>query len=206
MNRRQRTIVTVEDAAELKLHQPHVVRLESRPPNIEGKGEVKIRDLVRNCLRMRPDRIVVGECRGGEALDMLQAMNTGHEGSISTIHANTPRDALARLETMVMMSGMDLPSRAIREQAASAIHMIVQIGRLSDGSRKVVSVSEVQGMEGNVIVLQDLFSFVQKGVGEGGKVLGTMQATGMVPRFIDRFNSAGIRLPPEIFKKTSEVR
>jgi pilus assembly protein CpaF len=199
-------VVTVEDAAELKLHQPHVVRLESRPPNIEGKGEIKIRDLVRNCLRMRPDRIVVGEVRGGEALDMLQAMNTGHEGSISTIHSNTPRDALARLETMVMMSGMDLPSRAIREQVAAAIHMIVQIGRLSDGSRKVISVSEIQGMEGNVIVLQDLFAFQQKGIGEGGKVLGTMQATGMVPKFIDRFNAAGIHLPPEIFKRASEVR
>ncbi len=199
-------VVTVEDAAELKLHQPHVVRLESRPPNIEGKGEIKIRDLVRNCLRMRPDRIVVGEVRGGEALDMLQAMNTGHEGSISTIHSNTPRDALARLETMVMMSGMDLPSRAIREQVAAAIHMIVQIGRLSDGSRKVVSVSEIQGMEGNVIVLQDLFTFQQKGIGEGGKVLGSMQATGMVPKFMERFNAAGVHLPPEIFKRASEVR
>jgi len=199
-------VVTVEDAAELKLHQPHVVRLESRPPNIEGKGEIKIRDLVRNCLRMRPDRIVVGEVRGGEALDMLQAMNTGHEGSISTIHSNTPRDALARLETMVMMSGMDLPSRAIREQVAAAIHMIVQIGRLSDGSRKVISVSEIQGMEGNVIVLQDLFAFQQKGIGEGGKVLGSMQATGMVPKFMERFNAAGIHLPPEIFKRASEVR
>ncbi len=199
-------VVTVEDAAELKLHQPHVVRLESRPPNIEGKGEIKIRDLVRNCLRMRPDRIVVGEVRGGEALDMLQAMNTGHEGSISTVHSNTPRDALARLETMVMMSGMDLPSRAIREQIAAAVHLIVQIGRLSDGSRKVISVTEIQGMEGNVIVLQDLFSFQQKGVGEGGKVLGTMQATGMVPKFIDRFNAASIHLPAEIFKRTSEVR
>ena len=199
-------VVTVEDAAELKLHQPHVVRLESRPPNIEGKGEIKIRDLVRNCLRMRPDRIVVGEVRGGEALDMLQAMNTGHEGSISTIHSNTPRDALARLETMVMMSGMDLPSRAIREQVAAAIHMIVQIGRLSDGSRKVVSVSEIQGMEGNVIVLQDLFTFQQKGIGEGGKVLGSMQATGMVPKFMERFNAAGVHLPPEIFKRATEVR
>ena len=199
-------VVTVEDAAELKLHQPHVVRLESRPPNIEGKGEIKIRDLVRNCLRMRPDRIVVGEVRGGEALDMLQAMNTGHEGSISTIHSNAPRDALARLETMVMMSGMDLPSRAIREQVAAAIHMIVQIGRLSDGSRKVVSVSEIQGMEGNVIVLQDLFTFQQKGIGEGGKVLGSMQATGMVPKFMERFNAAGVHLPPEIFKRASEVR
>jgi pilus assembly protein CpaF len=199
-------VVTVEDAAELKLHQPHVVRLESRPPNIEGKVEIKIRDLVRNCLRMRPDRIVVGEVRGGEALDMLQAMNTGHEGSISTVHSNTPRDALARLETMVMMSGMDLPSRAIREQIAAAVHMIVQVGSLSDGRRKVVNVTEIQGMEGNVIVLQDLFSFAQKGVGEGGKVLGTIQATGMVPKFIDRFNAASIHLPAEIFKRTSEVR
>jgi pilus assembly protein CpaF len=199
-------VVTVEDAAELKLHQPHVVRLESRPPNIEGKGEIRIRDLVRNCLRMRPDRIVVGEVRGGEALDMLQAMNTGHEGSISTIHSNSPRDALARLETMVMMSGMDLPSRAIREQVAAAIHLIVQITRLSDGSRKVASVCEIQGMEGNVIVLQDLFTFQQKGVGEGGKVLGTMQATGMVPKFIDRFTAAGIRLPNEIFKRSAEAR
>ncbi|NQU09454.1 CpaF family protein [bacterium] len=200
-------IVSIEDAAELKLHQPHVVRLESRPPNIEGRGEVKIRALVRNSLRMRPDRIIVGEVRGGEALDMLQAMNTGHEGSISTIHANTPRDALSRLETMVMMAGMDLPSRAIREQVGSAIHLIVQIGRLSDGGRKVVNVSEVQGMEGNVIVLQDIFTFQQKGVGEGGKVLGAMQPTGMVPRFKDRFLAAGLHLPPDIFRQaTTEVR
>jgi pilus assembly protein CpaF len=199
-------IVTIEDAAELKLHQPHVVRLESRPPNIEGKGEIKIRDLVRNSLRMRPDRIIVGEVRGGEALDMLQAMNTGHEGSISTIHANTPRDALSRMETMVMMSGMELPSRAIREQVASAIHIIIQVGRLSDGSRKVVSVSEVQGMEGNVIVMQDLFTYQQKGIGEGGKVLGTMQATGMVPKFAERFASAGVHLPTEIFKRQQDLR
>jgi pilus assembly protein CpaF len=199
-------IVTIEDAAELKLHQPHVVRLESRPPNIEGKGEVKIRDLVRNSLRMRPDRIIVGEVRGGEALDMLQAMNTGHEGSISTVHANTPRDALSRMEVMVMMSGMDLPSRAIREQVASAIHMIIQVGRMSDGSRKVVSVSEVQGMEGNVIVMQDLFTYQQKGVGEGGKVLGTMQATGMVPKSADRFSAAGVHLPTELFKRQAELR
>jgi len=196
-------VVTVEDAAELKLHQPHVVRLESRPPNIEGKGEVKIRDLVRNCLRMRPDRIVVGEVRGGEALDMLQAMNTGHDGSLSTVHANTPRDAVARLETMVMMSGMDLPSRAIREQVAAAVHLIVQVGRLSDGSRKVISVNEVQGMEGNIIVMQDIFAFSQKGVAEGGKVLGSMQPTGMVPRFMERFTHAGIHMPPEIFRKTA---
>ena len=196
-------VVTVEDAAELKLHQPHVVRLESRPPNIEGKGEVKIRDLVRNCLRMRPDRIVVGEVRGGEALDMLQAMNTGHEGSISTVHANTPRDAVARMETMVMMAGMDLPSRAIREQIAAAIHLIVQIGRLSDGSRKVLSVTEVQGMEGNVVVMQDIFAFQQKGIGEGGKVQGVMQPTGMVPRFMNRFAAAGIHMPNEIFRRPS---
>ena len=194
-------VVTVEDAAELKLHQPHVVRLESRPPNIEGKGEVKIRDLVRNCLRMRPDRIVVGEVRGGEALDMLQAMNTGHEGSLSTIHANTPRDAVARIETMAMMAGMELPSRAIREQIAAAIHLIVQIGRLSDGSRKVVSVTEIQGMEGNVVVMQDIFAFQQKGIGEGGKVQGVMQPTGMVPRFMDRFAAAGIHMPNEIFRR-----
>ena len=197
-------IVTVEDAAELKLHQPHVVRLEARPPNIEGKGEVRIRDLVRNCLRMRPDRIIVGEVRGAEALDMLQAMNTGHEGSISTVHANSPRDALSRLETMVMMAGMELPSRAIREQVASAVHLIVQIGRLTDGSRKIVSISEVQGMEGNVIVLQDVFAYSQRGVGEGGKVLGSMQATGMVPKFLDRFTAAGIRLPTDIFKRNLE--
>jgi pilus assembly protein CpaF len=153
---------------------------------------------------MRPDRIIVGEVRGPEALDMLQAMNTGHEGSISTVHANSARDALARLETMVMMAGMDLPSRAIREQVASAVHLMVQISRLTDGSRKVVGISEVQGMEGNVIVLQDVFTFSQKGVGEGGKVLGSMQATGMVPKFLDRFVSAGIRLPAEVFKRNTE--
>jgi len=197
-------IVTVEDAAELKLNQPHTIRLESRPPNIEGRGEVKIRDLVRNCLRMRPDRIIVGEVRGAEALDMLQAMNTGHEGSISTIHSNSPRDALSRMETMVMMAGMDLPSRAIREQIASAVHLIVQISRLSDGSRKVINISEVQGMEGNVVVMQDVFAYVQRGVGEAGKVLGAMQPTGMVPKFLDRFSAAGIRLPAEIFKRSGE--
>jgi pilus assembly protein CpaF len=193
-------IVTVEDAAELKLNQPHVVRLESRPPNIEGKGEITIRDLVRNALRMRPDRIIVGEVRGGEALDMLQAMNTGHEGSISTIHANSARDALARLETMVMMAGMDLPSRAIREQIAAAIHLLVQVARLVDGSRKVIGVSEVQGMEGQVMVLQDLFAFQQKGIGENGKVIGTIQATGMVPKFMERFKAAGLKVSPEIFR------
>lgn len=195
-------IVSVEDAAELKLHQPHVVRLESRPPNIEGRGEIKIRDLVRNCLRMRPDRIIVGEVRGAEALDMLQAMNTGHDGSISTVHANSPRDGLARLETMVMMAGMELPSRAIREQVSSAVHLMVHVMRLSDGSRKVVAVSEIQGMEGNVIVLEDIFTFQQKGIGDGGKVLGTMQPTGLVPKFMDRFVAAGIHIPAEVFKRT----
>jgi pilus assembly protein CpaF len=196
-------IVSIEDAAELKLYQAHVVRLESRPPNIEGRGEVRIRDLVRNSLRMRPDRIIVGEVRGGEALDMLQAMNTGHDGSISTVHANAPRDALARLETMVMMAGMELPSRAIREQVASALHLLVHVSRLSDGSRKVVTISEVQGMEGQVIVLEDLFTFQQKGIGEGGKVLGSMQPSGLVPKFIERFNAAGIHIPAEIFKRST---
>jgi pilus assembly protein CpaF len=193
-------IVTIEDAAELRLHQQHVVRLEARPPNIEGKGEVRIRDLVRNALRMRPDRIVVGEVRGGEALDMLQAMNTGHEGSISTIHANTPRDALARLETMVMMAGTELPSRAIREQVASAIHLFIQIARMVDGARRIVNITEVQGLEGNVIVLQDIFSFQQRGVSETGKVLGSMQPTGMVPKFLERLASAGAHIPPDLFK------
>ena len=192
-------IVTIEDAAELRLNQKHVVRLEARPPNIEGRGEITIRDLVRNSLRMRPDRILVGEVRGGEALDMLQAMNTGHEGSISTVHANTPRDALARLETMVMMSGMELPSRAIQEQIASAVHLLVHVGRLSDGSRKVTTVSEIHGLEGNVMVLQDLFIFRQKGIGEAGKVLGQLSPTGMVPKFMDWFSARGISLPREIF-------
>jgi pilus assembly protein CpaF len=192
-------IVTIEDAAELRLQKPHVVRLESRPSNIEGKGEIKIRDLVRNCLRMRPDRIVVGECRGGESLDMLQAMNTGHDGSITTLHANTPRDCLARLETMVMMAGMDLPARAIREQIASAIHLIVQVTRLSDGSRKVTSVTEVQGMEGQMVTLQDLFVFRQSSVSEDGRVIGKMEATGLVPKFMPRFAAAGINLPTELF-------
>ena len=192
-------IVTVEDAAELRLQKPHVVRLESRPSNIEGKGEIKIRDLVRNCLRMRPDRIVVGECRGGESLDMLQAMNTGHDGSITTLHANTPRDCLARLETMVMMAGMDLPAKAIREQIASAIHLIVQVTRLSDGSRKITSITEVQGMEGQMVTLQDLFTFRQTGVGEDGRVQGRMEPTGLVPKFMPRFAAAGINMPSEIF-------
>ncbi|NLJ24053.1 MAG: CpaF family protein [Firmicutes bacterium] len=192
-------IVTIEDAAELQLRQDHVVSLESRPPNIEGKGAIAIRDLVRNALRMRPDRIVVGEVRGGEALDMLQAMNTGHDGSLTTGHANTPRDMLARLETMVLMAGMELPVRAIREQISSAIDLIVQTSRLRDGSRKIMQVTEVQGMEGEIITLQDIFLFEQQGVDEAGKLYGHFHATGIRPRFMDRLEAAGVRLGPELF-------
>ena len=191
-------IITVENAAELQLRQEHVITLESRPANIEGRGEVSIRDLVINCLRMRPDRIVVGEVRGGEALDMLQAMNTGHDGSLTTLHANTPRDALSRMETMVLMAGMELPVRAIREQVASAVQLIIQQDRLKDGTRKLVSVTEVQGMEGDVIVMQDIFTFEQTGV-EGGKIVGRMKPTGIRPKFIEKFESSNIYLPPNIF-------
>lgn len=191
-------IITIEDAAELQLKQEHVVTLESRPPNIEGRGQITIRDLVINCLRMRPDRIVVGEVRGGEALDMLQAMNTGHDGSLTTLHANTARDALHRLETMVLMSGMDLPLRAVREQIASALDVIVHLERLSDGSRKVVQVAEVQGMEGDVIVMQDIFRFVQTGYRDG-QVLGRLQSTGIRPKFTERIEQAGLSLPAQLF-------
>lgn len=192
-------IVTVEDAAELRLQQPHVVRLEARPPNIEGRGAVPIRDLVKNCLRMRPDRIIVGECRGGEALDMLQAMNTGHDGSLTTVHANSPRDVVSRLETMVLMSGMELPSRAIREQIASAVDIIIHESRLSDGSRKVVAISEVTGLEGQQIVMQDIFAFRQSGVDEHGKVMGVFKPTGAMPTFYEQFRSRGLRLDPAMF-------
>jgi pilus assembly protein CpaF len=191
-------IITVENAAELKLQQEHVVPLESRPPNLEGKGEITIRDLVIACLRMRPERIVVGECRGGEALDMLQAMNTGHDGSLTTLHANTPRDAIARLETMCLMAGMDLPVRAIREQIASAVDCIVQQQRLRDGSRKVLYITEVQGMEGEMITMTDVFEFEQTGY-ENGKIIGRIRPTGIRPRFIERIEDAGISLPPTIF-------
>ena len=194
-------IVTVEDAAELRLQQPHVVRLEARPANIEGKGAVTIRDLVRNCLRMRPDRIIVGECRGGEALDMLQAMNTGHDGSLTTVHANSPRDVISRLETMVLMSGMELPSRAIREQIASAVDVIVHESRLSDGSRKVTAITEVTGLEGSQIVMQDIFAFRQTGVDAHGKVLGEMKPTGAVPTWIDQLKSRGIRIDMKMFQE-----
>jgi len=196
-------IITIEDAAELQLRQEHVIRLESRPPNIEGKGAITIRDLVRNALRMRPDRIVVGEVRGGEALDMLQAMNTGHDGSLTTGHANTPRDMLARLETMVLMAGMELPVKAIREQIASAIDLIIHAGRFKDGSRKVTHVTEVQGMEGDVIVLQDIFVFQQTGINEQGKVVGRFISSGIRPKFIDRIEAAGIHLDPRLFAPTT---
>ena len=191
-------IVTIENAAELQLQQEHVVSLESRLPNIEGKGEVTIRDLVINSLRMRPDRIIVGEVRGGEALDMLQAMNTGHDGGMTTLHCNSPRDALARMETMVLMAGEDLPHRAIREQIASAIHLIIHQDRMRDGSRKVVQVTEVQGMEGDVIVLQDIFAFEQLGY-EGGKIIGQLRPTGVRPKFVELIEASGIHLPPNIF-------
>jgi pilus assembly protein CpaF len=193
-------IITIEDAVELQLQQTHVVRLESRPANIEGRGEITIRDLVKNSLRMRPDRIVVGECRGGEALDMLQAMNTGHDGSLSTIHANTPRDAVARLETLVLMAGMDLPLRAIREQVASAVDVIVQLTRLRDGTRRVTHITEVQGMEGDIVTLQDAFVFdYSAGVDADGRFLGKPVSTGVRPRFVDRFNDLGITVPQSVF-------
>ena len=193
-------IVTIEDAVELQLQQEHVVRLESRPPNIEGRGEIAIRDLVRNSLRMRPDRIVVGEVRGGESLDMLQAMNTGHDGSLSTVHANSPRDAIARLETLVLMAGMDLPLRAVREQIASAVDVVVQLTRLRDGTRRVTAVTEVQGMEGQTVTMQDAFLFdYSAGVDERGRFLGRPVPTGVRPRFTDTFAELGIALSSRVF-------
>lgn len=191
-------IVTIENAAELQLRQDHVVRLESRPPNIEGKGEITIRDLVINSLRMRPDRIVVGEVRGGEALDLIQAMNTGHDGSLGTAHSNSPRDTLSRMETMCLMAGMDLPIRAIREQLASAVHLIVHQDRMRDGSRKITKISEVQGMEGDVITMSDLFQFEQTGM-DGTRIVGRIVPTGLRPKYMDKILDAGIQLPPSIF-------
>ncbi len=196
-------IVTIEDTAELQLKQDHVVRTEYRPPNIEGKGEVTIRQLMINALRMRPDRIIVGEARGGEALDMLQAMNTGHDGSLTTIHSNSPRDTLRRIETMVLMAGLELPLKAIREQLASAIDLVVHMGRLRDGTRKVVKVTEVQGMEGESIVMQDLFAFEQTGI-KNGRVLGSLQSTGLRPKFADKFEINNIELPADIFSGGSQ--
>ena len=199
-------IVTIEDAAELKLQQEHVVTLESRPANIEGNGESTIRDLVKNALRMRPDRIIVGEVRGGEALDMLQAMNTGHDGSLTTAHANNPRDALSRLETMVLMAGFEMPIRAIREQVSSAIELILQQSRLKDGSRKITYITEVQHMEGDVITTQDLFRFEQTGMDENGKLTGHFVSTGMQPGFMDKFQVNGVSLPDDFFMAEEEKR
>jgi pilus assembly protein CpaF len=194
-------IVTIEDSAELQLQQPHVVRLETRPPNIEGKGEVTQRDLVRNALRMRPDRIVIGEVRGGEAIDMLQAMNTGHDGSLTTIHANTPRDALVRLETMIQMTGMRLSDRAMRQQIASALDIVVQAARLSDGTRRITSISEITGMEGETITMQEIFMFERKGVDKDGRVVGRFRPTGVRPRFAERLKQYGMQLPRVFFEE-----
>jgi len=196
-------IVTIEDAAELQLQQDHVLRMETKVPNIDGKGAVSIRDLVRNSLRMRPDRIIVGECRGGEALDMLQAMNTGHDGSLTTLHANTPRDALSRLETMVLMSGMDLPLKVVRQQISSAVDLIIQQTRLKDGSRKVTAITEVVGMEGETVVMTDIFKFEQTGVGENGKIIGELKPSGIRPIFSPRLEAAGFKLGAEIFMPPS---
>ena len=196
---RDERVVTVEDAAELQINQPNLVSLESRPPNIEGEGAVTIRDLVRNALRMRPDRIVVGECRGGETLDMLQAMNTGHDGSLSTVHANTPRDAISRMETMSLMSGLDLPVKVLSKQIASAVNLIVQQARLSDGARKITYVTEVQGMEGDTILLQDIFVWEQKGVDSDGKAIGEMRPTGFRPKCMPELIAKGCKLPPGLF-------
>ncbi|HAF12472.1 MAG TPA: pilus assembly protein CpaF [Blastocatellia bacterium] len=194
-------IVTIEDSAELQLQQPHVVRLETRPPNIEGRGEVTQRDLVRNSLRMRPDRIVIGEVRGGEAIDMLQAMNTGHDGSLTTIHANTPRDALARLETMIQMTGMRLSDRAMRQQVAAAINLVVQVARLSDGTRRLTSISEITGMEGETITMQEIFQFERTGVDTHGQVIGRFRPTGIRPRFAERLKTCGLQLPRVFFEE-----
>jgi pilus assembly protein CpaF len=199
-------IVTIEDAAELQLHQEHVARLETRPPNVEGKGSIRQRQLVINALRMRPDRIVVGEVRGEEALDMLQAMNTGHDGSLTTVHANTPRDALGRIETMIAMGATNLPDKAMRQQTASAIQVVVQQTRMSDGTRKVTTISEITGMEGDVITMQDIFMFEKVGVTQDGKVIGRFRATGVRPKLCERLRASGIHLPADMFEGVTEVR
>jgi pilus assembly protein CpaF len=198
-------IVSIEDSAELQMQQPHVVRLECRPPNVEGKGAVRQRELVINALRMRPDRIVVGEVRGGEALDMLQAMNTGHDGSLTTIHANNPRDAIARLETMSLMAEVNLPDRAIRQQIAAAVSVIVQVARLSDGSRRVTQISEVTGVGEDMVMLQDIFVFDRLGIGPNNRVLGRFRATGQRPLFTERLKASGIQLSPDLFEHVCEV-
>jgi pilus assembly protein CpaF len=194
-------IVTIEDAAEVQLQQDHVVRLETRPPNIEGKGAITATDLVRNALRMRPERIIIGECRGPETLDMLQAMNTGHEGSLTTIHANTPRDGIARMETMITMAGFDLPLKALRQQIASAVDLIVQTNRLQGGPRKITHITEILGMEQDTIVMQDIYHYVQEGIDESGRAFGRFEATGVRPNFMDRLESAGVRLPSSAFRQ-----
>jgi pilus assembly protein CpaF len=198
-------IVTIEDSAELQLRQPHVVRLETRPPNIEAQGEISQRLLVINALRMRPDRIILGEVRGPEAIDMLQAMNTGHDGSLATLHANTPRDALARLETMCAMADLHLPDKAVKQQISSAVHVIVQVGRLSDGTRKVLSIAEIAGSEGDVITMQEIFQFERQGLSESGRVLGRFKPTGIRPKFSDRLKTAGIELPASMFTDTTKA-
>jgi len=199
-------IVTIEDAAELQLHQDHVARLETRPPNVEGKGAIKQRQLLVNALRMRPDRIVVGETRGEEALDMLQAMNTGHDGSLTTVHANSPRDALSRIETMIAMGSTNLPERAMRQQIAAAIQIVIQQSRMSDGTRKVTSISEITGMEGDVITMQEIFLFEKLGVSQEGKVIGRFRATGVRPKACERLKASGVHLPPDMFEGVTEVR
>src|SRR5207253_2114530 len=199
-------VVTIEDAAELKLQQPHVGRLETRPSSAEGVGEVTTRDLVRNALRMRPDRIVIGECRGSEALDMLQAMNTGHEGSLTTLHANSPRDAQARLETMIMMGGFELPIKAMRQQISSAVDMIIQANRLQGGPRKVTSITEVMNMEQDVVIMQDVFRFKQNGIDQNGRAFGQFEATGVRPSFMQRLESSGIKLPSNLFQERVLLR
>jgi pilus assembly protein CpaF len=198
-------IVTIEDAAELQLQQPHVARLETRPPSIEGKGEIAQRDLLKNALRMRPDRIIVGEVRGGEAFDMLQAMNTGHDGSLTTIHANTCRDAFSRLEQMIGMTGINLPMRSMRAQIASAVHVVLQLHRFGDGTRRMVSLHEVTGMEGDVVTMQEIFQFRQTGVDANGKVQGIFTATGIRPRFVDLLESRGLSLSPDIFTENKRI-
>jgi pilus assembly protein CpaF len=192
-------IITIEDPTELRLQQAHIVSLEARPPSLEGKGEVTQRDLVRNCLRMRPDRILVGEVRGAEAFDMMQAMNTGHEGSLTTIHANSPRDALARVENMILMAGLDLPLRAIREQMVSALQVVIQIARMPDGTRKIITVSEITGMEGQVVTMQDVYRFEQRGIDTEGRIVGDFHPTGIRPQFAEKFVLAGIELPQDVF-------
>jgi len=192
-------LVTIEDAAELQLQQDHIVRMETRAPNIEGKGAITCRDLVKNALRMRPDRIIVGECRGSEALDMLQAMNTGHAGSMTTLHSNTPRDALARLETMIMMAGTELPIKAMRQQVSSAVDLIIQISRLQGGPRKMVSITEVMNMEQDIIIMQEVFRFKQLGVDQNGRAFGQFEATGVRPTFVQRLEQKGIKLPSNMF-------